>query len=92
MEEIRLGDKVKCKITGYTGIATSKTEFINGCVQIEVTAKIKKGEKLTVDSMSGIGIDLGSLEKVNDGINKKVSIKKDSNGGPMNKSIKMRGF
>ncbi len=92
MEKIRLGDKVKCKITGFTGIATSKTEFINGCVQIEVTAKIKKGEKLTVDSMSGIGIDLGSLEKVNDGINEKALREKSLNGGAMNKSIKMRGF
>ena len=30
MREIKLGDKVRCKITGFTRTAVAKTEFING--------------------------------------------------------------
>lgn len=40
--EIRLGDKVKCKYTGFEGIAVAKTEFINRCVQFTVLAKYDK--------------------------------------------------
>jgi hypothetical protein len=35
MIEVRLGDKVRDRVTGYSGIATSRTEFLNGCIQIE---------------------------------------------------------
>lgn len=30
---IQLGDKVKCKVTGFTGIAIGKTEWLNGCIR-----------------------------------------------------------
>ncbi len=83
-KEIRLGDLVKDKVTGLKGIATSRTEFLNGCFQIEVTPKMKKEDKLTIDAIQGVGIDLQQLKKVGDGLNtplKKV-IKKDT-GGPM---------
>ena len=40
--EIRLGDKVKCKYTGFTGIVMAKTEFLNGCVQFTVSEKYDK--------------------------------------------------
>lgn len=35
---IDLGDKVRCKITGFTGIATAETFYINGCVRYLVTS------------------------------------------------------
>ena len=90
--EIKLGDKVKCRITGYTGIATSRTEYINGCIQIEVTPKIKKGTNPKPEEMIGMGVDEGSLEKVDEGINKKKVVKKESNGGPSRVAKRMRGF
>jgi hypothetical protein len=34
--EIQLGSKVKDKISGFTGIATSKTVFMNGCVRVQI--------------------------------------------------------
>jgi len=82
MKEIKLGDKVRDRVTGYEGIATSKTEFLNGCIQIEVTPKLKKGAAIKPEETFGIGIDLGQLERVSEGINKKP-IKKSTNGGPM---------
>ena len=43
---IRLGDKVKDSITGFTGVAVSRCEYLNGCIQIEVkpTKLTKEGE------------------------------------------------
>lgn len=86
-EKIELGNKVRCKITGYTGIATAKTEFLNGCVQYEVTAKIGKDNKLLMEGNPGI--DEQSLEVIK---SKKKKIKKDDNGGPMRRGIMMRGY
>jgi len=43
---VELGDKVKCKVTGVTGIAVAKTEFLNGCVQWEIQAKASKDGKI----------------------------------------------
>lgn len=85
-EKIELGDKVRCKITGYIGIATAKTKFLNGCVQYEVTAKIGKDNKLPMEGNPGI--DEQSLEVIK---TKKKKIEKDDNGGPMRRGIKMRG-
>jgi len=72
---INLGDKVKDKVTGLVGIAVSKIEYLNGCVQYGVSPKVKKDstELLTwnIDEEQ-----LESLEK------KRVKIKKSPTGGP----------
>lgn len=39
---IKLGDEVKDKITGFTGIAVGKAEYLNGCIRIEIQPKITK--------------------------------------------------
>lgn len=85
MREIKLGDKVRCKITGFTGIAVAKTEFINGCVQWNVLPKGDKNNKMPED----ISIDKQSLEVIPI---KKKKIKRASNGGPMHRGIKLKGF
>lgn len=54
-QEIRLGDKVKCKYTGFTGIVIAKTEFINGCKQYSV---VEKYDKKKANSNSEIPIEL----------------------------------
>lgn len=35
---VKLGDKVTDAVTGFTGIATARTEFLHGCVRICVEA------------------------------------------------------
>ncbi len=83
MNEIKLGDKVRDKVSGYEGIATSRTEFLNGCFQIEVTAKLKKGILPKVEEIQGIGIDQQQLERIGNGINTpKKRVVKKSTGGP----------
>ena len=41
-KEIELGDTVKDKVTGFTGVATSRVEFLNGCIQYGVKPKVSK--------------------------------------------------
>lgn len=42
MDTIHLGDKVKDRITGFTGIATARCKYLNGCVQFCVEPKVDK--------------------------------------------------
>ena len=62
---IKLGDKVRDKVTGFTGIASAKCEFLNGCVQFLVRPKMavpKKGE--TPKYPEGTYIDVEQLDVV----------------------------
>ena len=75
MSEIKLGDKVRDKITGFMGIAVAKTEFLNGCIQFNVLPKGDKINKMPDE----ISIDEQSLEIVK--VKRKKKIKKEM-GGP----------
>lgn len=56
--KISLGLKVVDTVTGFTGIATAKVEYINGCIQFCVQPEIDKDGKLP----SGEYIDHQRLE------------------------------
>ena len=58
MKEIKLGDKVRCKITGFIGTAVARTEFINGCTQYNIVGKVAKDGKYPEE----MNIDIESLE------------------------------
>ena len=59
--KIKLGDKVKDKYTGFTGIVMAKTEFINGCVQFMVAEKYDKKKASAEMPTTEMGIDEQSL-------------------------------
>ena len=40
--KIPLGSKVKCIVSGFTGIATSCTVYLNNCIRYGVTASSSK--------------------------------------------------
>lgn len=40
--ESKLGKEVQDRVTGFRGIATSETEYLQGCTRINVQPKIKK--------------------------------------------------
>lgn len=86
MSEIQLGDKVKCRHTGFVGIVVAKTEFINGCIQFGVLPKMKKKDTYPDE----IAIDEDSLEVI--AKKKKVVKKKKPLGGRARPSPSMRGF
>ena len=68
-----LGKKVKCKITGFEGIATAKVEYINGCFQYCVKPKMTDSGQMPI----GEYIDVEQLEVVSEG----VKIKATPTGG-----------
>lgn len=84
-KKIKLGDTVRCKYTGFVGIAIAKTEFINGCVQIDVTPKANKDNKVEETQ----GIDVGSLEIID---KPKKKIQKKKTGGSNSLSKTQRGY
>lgn len=61
--EIKLGQKVKCKVTGIQGIVTAKCEYINGCVHYGVTPPSTDGKYPDTSY-----IDYQQLEIIDDGI------------------------
>lgn len=75
-KQIELGNKVKDTVSGLIGIATQKTEYLNGCVQYGVTAPIKKDNTDIVT----YSIDEGQLEYVGPGV--KTEKKEQAPGGP----------
>ena len=59
---IELGQTVKDKVTGFSGIAIARLEFLNGCKQILVMPKMatpKKNE--TPEHPTGTYIDIEQL-------------------------------
>ena len=77
--EIELGSKVKDLVTGFEGIVTSRTEYLNGCIQYCIAPKITGKDKGIPDSYS---IDVQQLKVIGKGVAKK-STKKKKPGGPM---------
>ncbi len=92
MEEIKLGDIVRCIHTGFVGTVVCKSEFINGCVQFAVLPKINKRSKSFVEGTmpEEVGIDSQSLEVIKP--KREVVKKNESNGGAMTRGLKSRGF
>ena len=86
MNEIKLGDKVKCKITGFIGTAVARTEFINGCIQYNVSPR---WDKIKNPMEQEVSIDESSLEVIKP--KPKPRIKQET-GGPNRPGIKQRGY
>lgn len=73
--EIKLGSKVRDKVTGFEGIATAKIEYINKCVQYCVKPPIDKDGKM----VDGEYIDVEQLEIVD---TEMIEINAQATGGP----------
>ena len=91
IKRIKLGNKVRCKYTGFEGIAVAKTEFINGCIQYTIAPKVDKDGKMQEE----FGIDEESLSIIDTDIDidndEEIQYTKHT-GGKSNKITKRRGF
>lgn len=74
---IKLGDKVRHTVTGYTGIVIARTEWLNGCWRMTVQMKVKKDGTLP----EAISFDDVELEIIGKKKFKKEIGKKET-GGP----------
>lgn len=74
---IELGQKIRCKVTGFEGIAISRVEYLNGCIQYCIKPKVGKDGKI----LDGIYIDEEQLEVIGKGLS--ISEKEKKPGGTM---------
>jgi hypothetical protein len=82
---LMLGKKVKDIITGFTGIATSKLEFLTGCTQIGISPPVKKGEPTIPDT---VYVDISRVEVLGEGPKLKTKVVKKEPGGPITRKMK----
>lgn len=62
---IKLGDKVRDRISGFEGIATARVEYINGCIQFCIKPKMLKDGKV----IDGEYFDVDQIEVIGHGLN-----------------------
>ncbi len=56
--KVELGDEVKCRVTGYKGIATCRTTYLQGCDRVGVLPEMGKDGK----HPETYHIDVGQLD------------------------------
>ena len=96
---IVLGQKVRDKASGFTGIATMKNSYLNGCVHFGVLPEVRK-EALLNENPAPSWIDHNRLEVVSDGlisdapktveIKDSIEVKPRPPGGPAMKAPRGR--
>ncbi len=74
---IKLGQEVKDRVSGFKGIATATTRFMQGCDRVLVSPKVAKDGTLPEGRM----FDEPDLDVVGDGIKLRPQPKKKT-GGP----------
>lgn len=78
-KKIRLGDKVKHSYTDFSGTVVAKTEYLNGCIQMQVVPKELNNGEIVVDTW----LDEVELELI-----LPVKTKKKKKGVPPNGGIR----
>lgn len=60
-----LGDKVQDKVTGFKGIVTTRSEFINGCIRYGVQSQdLKEGKTIDPEWFDERQLELVKKEAV----------------------------
>jgi len=73
--DFKLGSRLRCKVTGWQGIAVARLEYLNGCVQFGIKSQeLDKDGKIKDTAY----IDSQQLEFVDAGI----SVQPEPTGGP----------
>jgi hypothetical protein len=76
--KFELGDRVRDRVSGFKGIVTSRTEYLNGCQQYGIDPP---ADSVTGKMNEGYRIDGQQLELVDKGLNQTEPVKKRSTGG-----------
>lgn len=71
---IQLGSKVKDIVSGFTGIATARIEYLNGCIQIKVVHPVDK-----TGEVKECWFDIQQVQVLGKGI----AVQKKETGGPV---------
>lgn len=74
--KVKLGDRVKDNVTGYEGICTSITKFLNGCRRIGIQGSGLDQNNLPVDAYV---VDETTVDVLK---SKVLKTEQEENGGP----------
>lgn len=90
---IRIGDEVKHRISGFSGIVVSRAEFFNGCEYLAVQGKGTKDNPKGDEDLDMAG----KWEKIGDGLNKgqvkaAAKVVEKASGGPMTRLARPTAF
>lgn len=78
-----LGDKVKDKVTGFTGVVMCRSVFLNGCVRLTVQAqKLDKDNKTIEQYFDEPQVDVVSVGVVSALPEYNVKAPRATGGGP----------
>lgn len=78
MNKFILGQRIKDKVSGLTGICTARLEYINGCIQYGIAGSVQLDGKISDTNY----IDQQNLVLVDDGILEKAAEPQKPKGGP----------
>jgi hypothetical protein len=79
MKTIELGDLVRDKVTGFSGVVTAKTQFLSGCDRVSVQpTELKEGAVRSYETFDVLQLEI--LEKSKVVIEQRVV--EDRTGGP----------
>jgi hypothetical protein len=95
MHTVNLGDKVKDRVSGLTGIAVARTQWLNGCVRIAIQPstldKDGKVQEATYVDEPQIDILKAGAIKVEIGTPEPVRTERNKTGGPLDLPRDARG-
>ena len=75
---IKLGMKVRDTVSGFEGIVTAITEWLNGCVRVSVQPRVDKDGKMP----DNVTFDVEQLVEIDVKIcKKKIDVKLEKTGG-----------
>lgn len=82
-KKIKLGDEVRDTISGYQGIVTAVSEFLNGCVRCGIQSqKLHEGKPIETYWIDEPQLELVKKNKI------KIKPSTKDNGGPMSSTPK----
>lgn len=87
-EQIQLGQKVKCRVTGLTGIVTGITEYLNGCRRVTIQPPCDKKTPSKLEdpwSIDEVQVDILDKKHILGEKEKEVS---KLTGGPMQRAAR----
>lgn len=79
---VKLGDKARDTITGFTGTVTSRHEYLNGCVRVTLTPNVLTPDGKMLDTPA---FDVDQLEVLESNQFQKLR----ASGGPESEPARM---
>ena len=89
--KVELGDKAKCKISGFTGIVTTVAKCLTGCDRVTLKAPMQKDGKMGEEYW----FDIYAVEVIKKAVVKTENVSHEDvtkKGGPIERAASRHGL